>query len=130
VEAQRRKERNEAHLYMNVQVLLEDAFFGYQGNDLFDPERVQYRLCIICGLQCHRDLLNLSHEINSARASEMQYFQFCIHKPSRDLLSQFPKANDNRHCGLSIVMLFFRKNIFSEIFQKISGNFPKKRKIF
>ena len=43
LEAQRRKERNEAHLYMNVQVLLEDAFFGYQGNDLFDTDRVQYR---------------------------------------------------------------------------------------
>ena len=43
MEAQRRKERTEAHLYMNVQVLLEDAFFGYQGNDLFDPDRVQYR---------------------------------------------------------------------------------------
>ena len=43
LEAQRRKERTEAHLYMNVQVLLEDVFFGYQGNDLFDPDRVQYR---------------------------------------------------------------------------------------
>jgi len=43
LEAQRRKERTEAHLYMNVHVLLEDAFFGYQGNDLFDPDRVQYR---------------------------------------------------------------------------------------
>jgi len=43
LEAQRRKERTEAHLYMNVQVLLEDAFFGYQGNDLFDPDRVQSR---------------------------------------------------------------------------------------
>ena len=28
-----------------------------------------------------------------------------------------------------IVTLFYRKNISSEIFQKISGNFPKKRKI-
>jgi len=45
-EAQRRKERMEAHLYMNVHVLLEDAFFGYQGNDLFDSERVHYR-CVM-----------------------------------------------------------------------------------
>jgi ubiquitin carboxyl-terminal hydrolase 7 len=43
LEAQRRKERTEQHLYMHVQVLLEDAFDGYQGNDLFDPDKVQYR---------------------------------------------------------------------------------------
>ncbi|XP_013784489.1 ubiquitin carboxyl-terminal hydrolase 7-like [Limulus polyphemus] len=42
-EAQRRKERNEAHLYMNVQVLTEDSFNGHQGNDLFDSERTSYR---------------------------------------------------------------------------------------
>ncbi|XP_046987971.1 ubiquitin carboxyl-terminal hydrolase 7 [Schistocerca americana] len=40
----RRKERNEAHLYMSVQVLLEDSFDGHQGNDLYDPERAQYRI--------------------------------------------------------------------------------------
>ncbi|XP_018335217.1 ubiquitin carboxyl-terminal hydrolase 7 isoform X2 [Agrilus planipennis] len=40
----RRKERNEAHLYMTVNVLLEDAFDGHQGNDLYDPERAVYRV--------------------------------------------------------------------------------------
>ena len=40
----RRKERNEAHLYMSVQVVLEDSFDGHQGNDLYDPDRVQYRV--------------------------------------------------------------------------------------
>jgi len=38
IEAIRRKEKNEAHLYMSVKVILEDAFFGHQGNDLFDLE--------------------------------------------------------------------------------------------
>jgi len=38
IEAIRRKEKNEAHLYMSVKVMLEDAFYGHQGNDLFDPE--------------------------------------------------------------------------------------------
>uniref|UniRef100_T1J1R9 Ubiquitin carboxyl-terminal hydrolase 7 n=1 Tax=Strigamia maritima TaxID=126957 RepID=T1J1R9_STRMM len=42
-EALRRKERNEAHLYMNVQILTEDNFNGHQGNDLFDIEKVVYR---------------------------------------------------------------------------------------
>jgi ubiquitin carboxyl-terminal hydrolase 7 len=36
IEAIRRKEKNEAHLFMTVKVLLEDAFYGHQGNDLFD----------------------------------------------------------------------------------------------
>ncbi|XP_063230650.1 ubiquitin carboxyl-terminal hydrolase 7 isoform X2 [Bacillus rossius redtenbacheri] len=40
----RRKERNEAHLFMAVQVLLEDSFDGHQGNDLFDPDHVQFRV--------------------------------------------------------------------------------------
>lgn len=38
-EALRRKERNEAHLYMNIQVYTEDSFMGHKGNDLFDPEK-------------------------------------------------------------------------------------------
>ncbi|XP_044734467.1 ubiquitin carboxyl-terminal hydrolase 7-like [Chrysoperla carnea] len=40
----RRKERNEAYLYMTVNVLLEDAFDGHQGNDLYDSERAAYRV--------------------------------------------------------------------------------------
>ena len=43
LEAQKRKERTEAHLYMNVNVLVEDNFCGFQGNDLFDLEKVNYR---------------------------------------------------------------------------------------
>lgn len=43
LEAQKKKERNEAHLYMNIHVVTEDNFFGYQGNDLFDQEKVNYR---------------------------------------------------------------------------------------
>jgi ubiquitin carboxyl-terminal hydrolase 7 len=42
-EALRRKERTEAHLYMNIHVVLEDHFANHQGNDLFDPEKVPYR---------------------------------------------------------------------------------------
>jgi ubiquitin carboxyl-terminal hydrolase 7 len=39
LEAQRRKERSEAHLYMNVEVITEDQFCGHQGNDLFDSKK-------------------------------------------------------------------------------------------
>lgn len=40
----RRKERNESHLYMNVNVLLEDNFDGHQGHDLFDIEQTSSRV--------------------------------------------------------------------------------------
>lgn len=39
----RRKERNEAHLYMQVNVILEEEFQGHQGNDLFDPDKAHCR---------------------------------------------------------------------------------------
>ncbi|XP_018020606.1 ubiquitin carboxyl-terminal hydrolase 7 [Hyalella azteca] len=44
IEMIRRKERNEAHLFMTVQVVLEDAFCGHQGYDLYDQDKAQYRL--------------------------------------------------------------------------------------
>ncbi|XP_023254733.1 ubiquitin carboxyl-terminal hydrolase 7-like, partial [Seriola lalandi dorsalis] len=42
VEAQKRKERQEAHLYMQVQMVTEDQFCGHQGNDMYDEEKVKY----------------------------------------------------------------------------------------
>ena len=44
MEQVRRKERSEAHLYMTINVLLEDSFDGHQGNDLYDPEKAMYRV--------------------------------------------------------------------------------------
>uniref|UniRef100_A0A8D8Y3K7 Ubiquitin carboxyl-terminal hydrolase 7 n=2 Tax=Cacopsylla melanoneura TaxID=428564 RepID=A0A8D8Y3K7_9HEMI len=44
LETIKRKERNEAHLYMNVNVFLEDMFEGYQGADLCDPDKCIPRL--------------------------------------------------------------------------------------
>lgn len=43
-EAMRRKERNEAHLFMNVHVYTEDSFIGHKGNDLYDPEKAIYKV--------------------------------------------------------------------------------------
>uniref|UniRef100_F6U4F9 Ubiquitin carboxyl-terminal hydrolase 7 n=1 Tax=Monodelphis domestica TaxID=13616 RepID=F6U4F9_MONDO len=42
IEAQKRKERQEAHLYMQVQIVTEDQFCGHQGNDMYDEEKVKY----------------------------------------------------------------------------------------
>ncbi|XP_017767859.1 PREDICTED: ubiquitin carboxyl-terminal hydrolase 7 isoform X1 [Nicrophorus vespilloides] len=44
MEQVRRKERSEAHLYMTLNILLEDSFDGHQGNDLYDPEKALYRV--------------------------------------------------------------------------------------
>ncbi|KAH7944113.1 hypothetical protein HPB52_015798 [Rhipicephalus sanguineus] len=61
-EALRRKERNEAHLYMGVQVLTEDNFTGHQGNDLYDPEKANYRNFKVKKLATLRELLELVAE--------------------------------------------------------------------
>lgn len=59
LEQVRRKERNEAHLYMNINVLLEDNFEGHQGNDLYDPDRAHsyYRQLRMKKTACLQDLM-------------------------------------------------------------------------
>uniref|UniRef100_A0A2P2I3R0 Ubiquitin carboxyl-terminal hydrolase 7 n=1 Tax=Hirondellea gigas TaxID=1518452 RepID=A0A2P2I3R0_9CRUS len=44
IEMFRRKERNEAHLFMMIQVVLEDSFAGHQGYDLYDQDKIQHRM--------------------------------------------------------------------------------------
>lgn len=44
IQAQKRKERQEAHLYIQVQIVAEDQFCGHQGNDMYDEEKVK---CIV-----------------------------------------------------------------------------------
>ncbi len=46
VESLRRKERSEAHLYMMVEVYLEDDFQCHQGSDLLDFEDVKPKYVI------------------------------------------------------------------------------------
>eukprot|EP00794_Sanderia_malayensis_P008888 gene8888-9838_t len=43
LEAQRRKERSEAHLYMDVDILTEDVFYSWNGHDLFDEDKCKRR---------------------------------------------------------------------------------------
>lgn len=44
LDAQRRKERQEAHLYQTIHVAMEDLFCGHQGYDLFDQDKVNSKL--------------------------------------------------------------------------------------
>lgn len=43
LEIVKRKEKTEAHLYMTVRILLEDMFYGHQGNDLYEGDKVIYQ---------------------------------------------------------------------------------------
>lgn len=43
IETIRRKERNDLHIYTNIQVFLEECFDSYLGIDLFDLEQPTYR---------------------------------------------------------------------------------------
>lgn len=43
IETIRRKERNDLHIYTNIQVFLEDCFDSYLGIDLFDLEQPTFR---------------------------------------------------------------------------------------
>lgn len=42
-EAVRRKERNEAHLYMTINVYTEDSFVGHKGADLYDTDKALFK---------------------------------------------------------------------------------------
>ncbi|XP_076275615.1 ubiquitin-specific protease 7 isoform X2 [Rhynchophorus ferrugineus] len=59
MEQVRRKERNEAHLYITIQVLLEDQFDGHQGNDLYDPEHAQFRIFKIRKMASVADMMEM-----------------------------------------------------------------------
>ena len=43
MEIVKRKEKTESHLYMIVRILYEDNFYGHQGNDLYESDKVTYQ---------------------------------------------------------------------------------------
>lgn len=72
----RRKERNEAHLYMTVNVLLEDAFDGHQGNDLYDPEKANYRVFRIKKQATVQELLQILAENFNYKIAQIRPWPF------------------------------------------------------
>jgi len=44
IETIRRKERNDLHIYTNIQIFLEDCFDSYLGMDLFDIEQPTFKI--------------------------------------------------------------------------------------
>lgn len=72
----RRKERSEAHLYMTVQVVLEDSFDGHQGNDLFDQERAHFRVFRVKKLLTLQEFMELLSDTLKYPVEQMRPWPF------------------------------------------------------
>ncbi|ESO09431.1 hypothetical protein HELRODRAFT_97558 [Helobdella robusta] len=92
-EALKRKERTEAHLYMQVQVLLEDTFDGHQGNDLFDQDHVHYRIFRIKKTASLLEFLNIIASSLNFSVSQIRPWPF----NARTNLTFRPVAIDIEH---------------------------------
>ncbi|KAK9885250.1 hypothetical protein WA026_010749 [Henosepilachna vigintioctopunctata] len=78
MEQVRRKERNEAHLYMTVNVLLEDSFDGHQGNDLYDTERVHYRVFKIRKNATVAEMVEMMADAFKYPPEQIRPWPFCL----------------------------------------------------
>ena len=74
LEAQRRKEKSEAHLYMNVQVVMEEYFEGHQGNDLFDIDRCPFRQFRIKKMAKLTEFIEILAESLVRKSLDLQYW--------------------------------------------------------
>ena len=59
LEIVKRKEKTESHLYMTVRILFEDSFYGHQGNDLCDLDKVTFQEVRVKKQDTLRDVLKL-----------------------------------------------------------------------
>lgn len=74
----KRKERNEAYLYMTVNVLFEDSFEGHQGNDLCDHEHVNYRVFRVKKQACLMEFLELLSESLKYNVERIRVWPFSL----------------------------------------------------
>ncbi|KAK6643307.1 Ubiquitin carboxyl-terminal hydrolase 7 [Polyplax serrata] len=94
----RRKERNEAHLYMQVNVILEEEFQGHQGNDLFDPDKAHFRQFRVRKQTTVQELMQMFSETFNCPLEQMRPWPFGYRSNSTrrptllDLESDFNKA--------------------------------------
>jgi len=87
LEAQKRQERKEAHLYMNVQVVTEDYFYGHQNTDLFDLEKANFRNFKVKKTATLKDFMetlseNLKYPVNQLRPWPFQARQNQTYRPT------------------------------------------------
>ncbi|KAH3867833.1 hypothetical protein DPMN_030970 [Dreissena polymorpha] len=87
LEAQKRQERKEAHLYMNVQVVTEDYFGGHQGTDLLDLEKANFRNFRVKKSSTLKEFLemlaeNLNYPVHQIRPWPFQARQNQTYRPT------------------------------------------------
>jgi len=79
IETIRRKERNDLHIYTNVQVFLEDCFDSYLGIDLFDLEQPTFRTVKV---KKNNNLEEVHQLLAETFVSKLDiFFNLCIQKP-------------------------------------------------
>lgn len=78
----RRKERNEAHLFMQVNVILEEEFQGHQGNDLFDPDKAHFRQFRVRKQAFLQDLMEMFSETFKCPIEQMRPWPFLVRSNS------------------------------------------------
>lgn len=76
LELAKRKERNEAANYINVNVILEDYFDGHHANDLFNPETAHYRCFKVKQNSTLHDLVSLIQSTFKVPPQKMRLWSF------------------------------------------------------
>lgn len=94
LEVQRRLERTEAHLYMSVQVLLEDSFEGHQGFDLFDVDQVSFRNFRVKKSSTLSDFMKLVSSSLSFTKDQIRPWQLCLRDNQTLRVSAIDLEND------------------------------------
>merc|ERR1712012_1442927 len=72
MEIVKRKEKTESHLYMIVRILYEDNFYGRQGNDLYETDKVTYQEVRVKKQDTLKDVINLLSEQSGQSSDRMR----------------------------------------------------------
>jgi ubiquitin carboxyl-terminal hydrolase 7 len=76
MELAKRKERNEASNYINVNVILEDYFDGHHASDLFNPDIAHYRCFKVKQTSTLSDLVALIQNTFKVHPTKMRLWSF------------------------------------------------------
>lgn len=109
IEAQRRKERSEAHLYMDVQILTEDSFDSWSGNDLFNLENCKQISFKIQKKEKLKDATRIVAEAFGYTASQCRLwiFQKRANNTTRPAFIEVRSEDKRRYESLDEVDIFY-----------------------
>lgn len=84
LEIVKRKEKTESHLYMVVRILYEDSFYGHQGNDLYEADKVTFQEVRVKKQDTLRDVLKL-FAVQTGHATERMRMWPLNHRTNQTL---------------------------------------------